>query len=198
MSFNGSSQRIFIPDYNALKLTHSMTIEAWIKSGPSALERGDILFRGDDHGGFDPYHLDVRNNGTLGAFMITSAADQSAMVTAPIVQHHWTHLAGTLDDATGAMRLYVNGVLAASTTTSIRPFADLDPTGSPGLGIGGLQSDNPFLNKTYFNGLIDEVRISDVALPPSSLLVPEPSLGLIGLVLVCMAGGHPTRRPRAG
>ena len=34
----------------------------------------------------------------------------------------FVHVAGTLDDATGWMRIYVNGVLAAQTQTSVRPF----------------------------------------------------------------------------
>jgi hypothetical protein len=195
MLFDGSSQRVFIPDYDALKLTHSMTLEAWINTNADPLERGDIIFRGDDHGGYDPYHLSVTNGGTRVAFMITDATNASMTVSAPVPMHQWVHVAGTLDDTTGLIKLYVNGALADINTTTIRPFADLDPTGAPGLGIGGLQSDNPFLNKTYFNGLIDEVRISDMALSPSEFLAPEPSsLAVIGIACI----GWLQRRRRVG
>jgi len=40
------------------------------------------------------------------------------------------------------------------------------------LGIGDVQSEN---YAEYFNGLIDEVHISDVALTPGGFLTPEPS-----------------------
>ena len=43
----------------------------------------------------------------------------------PLTFNRWYHIAATLDDATGAMRIYTNGVLAAETNTSIRPFAYL-------------------------------------------------------------------------
>ena len=55
------------------------------------------------------------------------------------------HLAGTLDDATGSLRLYVNGVLGGIDVTTIRPFGPLQSDQSPGVAIGGLQSGNPFL-----------------------------------------------------
>jgi hypothetical protein len=79
------------------------------------------------------------------------------------------------------MDLYINGVLAKSTVTLIRPLGPLDPAYSPGLGIGNLQSSNldPFYSQ-HFDGMIDEVRISDVALTPDQFLnVPEPSTFLL-------------------
>jgi hypothetical protein len=86
--------------------------------------------------------------------------------------NQWFHVAGTLDDATGNMKLYVNGNLVASTTTSIRPLGALDPAYSPGLSIG---CDDTGQYGEHFNGWLDEVRLSDVALDPSQFLVPEPS-----------------------
>ena len=93
--------------------------------------------------------------------------------------NQWSQVAGTLDAQTGAMNLYVNGSLVDSTVTSVRPLGPL--TGpNPGLGIGNTQST---VTTEYFNGLIDEVRISDVALTPDQFLnVPEPStIVLLGI-----------------
>ena len=184
ISFDGTSQRIFINDYPSLQLVHSMTLEAWIDTNTISAAEGVILFRGDDRGGLDPYKLEVINGGATAKFQITNASDQSASVSAPIVKNQWVHVAGTLDDATGSIKLYVNGALAASSTTTIRPLGTLDSSQTPGVAIGGLQSDNPALNKTYFNGLIDEVRISDTALTPSQFLVPEP----VALPLLAFGG----------
>ena len=66
------------------------------------------------------------------------------------------------------------------------PFGALDPTQNPGLGIGGLQSSNPNLGPEYFNGLIDEVRLSNTALRPDELLVPEPSIVVFALAAVSL------------
>jgi hypothetical protein len=80
--------------------------------------------------------------------------------------NQWIHVAGTLDDATGAMKLYINGNLVGLRETTVRPFALLDPLANPGLGIGNLNSSG----SEYFEGFIDEVRISDVALTPDQFL----------------------------
>lgn len=177
MSFDGN-QRIFVPDYPVLALTHSLTVEALINLSSTPYGKEDVVFRGDDRGGFDPYNLYVDNSGQTLGFLVTDAANNSAVLTTPVPTNQWIDVAGTLDDATGSLRLYVNGTLAAIAITPIRPFATLQGDLSPGLGIGGLQSGNPSLNLENFNGLIDEVRIADTALPPGQLLVPEPSLVL--------------------
>jgi hypothetical protein len=68
------------------------------------------------------------------------------------------------------MGIYINGQLEDSLTTSIRPYQILQGA-NPGISIGALPNGGE-----YFNGMIDDVRISDVALAPSQFLdVPEPS-----------------------
>jgi hypothetical protein len=91
-------------------------------------------------------------------------------LAATISLNRWTFVAGTLDNATGNMDLYVDGLLAASTNTALRSIGVL--TGSaPGLGIGNVQSAN---YSQYFEGQIDEVRISNVALAPDQFLDAAP------------------------
>ncbi len=97
---------------------------------------------------------------------------------------------GVLDDATGSMKLYVDGVEVAAATTAIRPLGALDPAWSPGLSIGNTVTGQYGL---VHNGWIDEVRISDSPLSPSEFLVPEPASA--GLVL--MGIGWMVRRRRS-
>lgn len=207
LSFNGTSQRVFVPDNAAFALTQSLTLEAYVnvRSVSDSWPRY-ILFRGDDRAGTDPYALDVYKDGngdTFLRFFVTGT--QKTIVAAPLPAYStWVHVAGTLDDASGKMSLFIDGELANSITTSERPFGPLLSDRRPGLGIGSLQSNvNPW---QYFDGLIDEVRISDTALSPSQFLnagpvpVPLPSaawmsgLGVGGLML-CSALRR-IRRPR--
>jgi hypothetical protein len=202
MSFNGTNQRIFIPDSSSLAITQSLTLEAYIKplsatsGGP--YEQEQIVFRGDDRGGYDPYQL-FKQNGNL-VFEVTDASNDSAEVTAPLPAiGQWMYVGGTLDDSTGNMDLYINDNLVASTTTSIRPYGTLESNENPGLGIGNVESST---YSEYFDGLIDEVRISNAALAPSQLLdaVPEPaSLGIFGgfIVLMYSSGRRPRRAQSA-
>ena len=165
LQFNGTSQRVTVPDNPKFVLTHSLTLEAFIKP-LAATDLGQIVFRGDDRPGNDAYWLYVQNNQVI--FDIENAAQQFAYVTAPLPGlNRWMEVAGTLDDATGAMRLYINGSQRAAAVTSIRPVGPMDPNSNPGIGIGNVASGN---YNEYFNGLIDEVRISDQALVPTQFL----------------------------
>jgi hypothetical protein len=168
-SFNGSNSGAKVADSSSLAFASSFTIEGWIKVNaiPSSGSAGEIMFRGDDRGGLDPYSLSVQADGTL-SFQVTPAADNGCTLATPIATGQWTHVAATLDDATGLMSLYVNGALAAQTTTDVRPFATLDPTQNPAVGIGN--SNDPASYNASFNGLIDELSVYSRALTPGEVL----------------------------
>jgi hypothetical protein len=190
LQFDGGQTRVFVPDAPALQLTHSITIEAFVKSQPMQPGTGplaSILFRGDNRPGQDPYLLYLSGGNQL-SFQIDDPADNYALVTAPIAFDEWTHVAGTLDDATGEMKLFVNRVLVASTITSLRPLALLDGSPEAGIGIG---SDQTGQYGFYLNGWLDEVRLSDTALTPAQFL-PEP-----GCLSILMLSACAMRRKRA-
>ena len=84
--------------------------------------------------------------------------------SAPMPLGEFVHVAGTLDDATGEMRLYLNSVLVSQTVISIRPFGDLDPASNPGVGIGSHGGYPTTPHRFLFNGLIDELKLYDNAL----------------------------------
>jgi len=119
LEFNGLNQRVFVPDDPQLRLTQSLTIEAFIYARP--LPPGeigaDILVRSDDRSGLDPYRLTLQFTGGL-LFQVMNASGQFAGITANVSFNEWHHVAGTLDDATGIMNLYIDGNLANSTTTT--------------------------------------------------------------------------------
>jgi hypothetical protein len=105
-------------------------------------------------------------------FQITDASNNTAQLQYTVPFDQWMHVAGPLDDATGQMKLYANGNVVASTTTSIRPLGALDPNYFPGVGMGG---DLNGQYGEYLNGWLDDVRVSNTALDPSQFLIPEPS-----------------------
>jgi len=167
LEFDGSSQWIEIADDPDFELTQSITIEACVKidtfpSSTNDLEQ--IFFRGDDRGGADPYYLALLNtdSGPMVRFVIDPANGDAAnflKVSVSGLAGQWLHLAGTLDDANGTMTIYLDGVVGETLTNGTRAGGAL--TGSnPGLAIGSVQVGG----SQYFDGLIDEVRLSDVAL----------------------------------
>lgn len=182
-----ADDRVSIPDYSALALTQSLTIEAYIRidaypTNPAALSQ--IVFRGDYLLGLDPYYLAIHSSGSA-RFEITNASNSAVSLFTPMALplHTLMHLAARLDNTTGAMSIFIDGALVAQTTTAIRPYAALSGP-NPGLGIGNL----PAGGDQAFSGAIDEVRISDVALAPADMLppVPAPATG-VALVLAVLA-----------
>jgi hypothetical protein len=164
-SFTGGSDRVFIADSPSLAITASLTLDAWVNAAstpPNGI--GDIIFRGDDRPFLDPYTL--RMVGSNVSFQVSDAAGNIASVEAPLLLNQFVHVAGTLDDATGVMTLYLNGAVAAQTTTTVRPYGTL--TGAnPGVSIGNLQSDTTL---EPFIGLIDEAQVFNRALGAAEVL----------------------------
>lgn len=192
MNFNGANTtRVSIADDPLFQLTGSMTLEMYINM--AALPRGshnaELLFRGDSRIGYDPYVMHI-TNGRL-QYLVSAADNSGAAVSTELPPlNQWVHIAGVLDDATGAMSLYMDGVLVDSKYTNIRAFAVLDPSLNAGVSIGGYPATD-YVGP--FNGMIDEVRISNVALSPDEFLnaapVPEPAtavvllMGVVGMVV---------------
>jgi hypothetical protein len=176
LEFDGVDDRVYVPDHPLFELTGSLTLEAFIRV--DSLPRGQInwaqiVFRGDERGGLDPYFLAIvnlpghPNHGKL-AFQVQDAENKPSAVysPSPVPLGKLLHVAGTLDDASGEQKLFIDGVEVASRTTATRPLGPLDASQIPGVGIGNVETALP----EFFNGLIDEVRISDVALAPDQFL----------------------------
>ena len=155
--FRGGWVGVQVPDKPAYALTHSLTIEGWIRPRGNGYT---VLCRGDHRPGLDPYALSTQANHDL-RFQITNENNESAMVDATVPFNEWTHVAAILDGDTGVMCLYTNGVLAAQTETTLRPLGELIPEMSPGIGIGNLNDGG---NNFPFVGDIDEIALYDRAL----------------------------------
>ncbi len=173
LEFDGSNDRVFVPDDPAFALTGSVTLEAFISVDPFVpkgwWDNRQIVMYGDDRGQLDPYYLSVQDADKRLVFHIEDESRNMARLLSPdpVPTDQMIHVAGTLDAATGEQKLYINGVVVASAVTGIRPFGALDPGRIPGIGIGNLQSDSW---QCYFEGIIADVRISDVALTPDQFI----------------------------
>jgi hypothetical protein len=174
--FNGLNSVVYNRDENRFKLTDGLTLSCWVKllSKPehSNSPGAQIVFRGDDRPGLDPYRLSV-TTGLQWQFGIEDEANRDCTITCPAVVGEWTHLCGTWDGASGKICLYVNGELVASRTTNIKPLKELDFNYHPGIAIGNVQY--PFGDSHYqpLNGLVAEVKIYDGALSKPDFVKPK-------------------------
>ncbi len=145
LSFNGTNQRVSVPNNAALGFTNNLTVEAWIK--PSSVS-GSRRVVSKNY-----YEVYIRPQGTGFAVTWRIRIGSTWRTVAPTTQYslnQWHHIAATYNGS--IMRLYVDGVQAGTRTQT----GNIDAaTGALTIGASGTSN--------YFTGKIDEVRISNIA-----------------------------------
>ena len=172
-SLDGVNDLVEVPDSPNLKISGSITIDAWI-SHDIGLESVAVIlskYESDSAGGGVAYLLALRDADTPDVFVrfvvyenkdgsVRRALDTEIGVVPTGV---FTHIAGTFDLATQEMKIYVNGT---STPATIIPgsttITSIFPSTSP-VRIGAFRTINSAV-VGYFPGLIDEVEIFDRSL----------------------------------
>jgi hypothetical protein len=172
--FNGTSSYISIPR----SITDNFTVAMWVKTTDTAGTAGAQwwsgkgLVDGEVGGGGADWGTAIVN----GKFVLgvgSAGGDTTIASSMNINDGTWHHVAATRNNASGAMAVYVDGVLRGSGT---------GPTGSrtfpPNLRIGSLQTGNNFLN-----GTLDDVRLYDRILTTNEIAaLIAPPAAPIGLV----------------
>lgn len=160
---NGTSQYVNVPDSNSLDFTQSWTIVAWVKPAQVHNDFRSIIEKSSSGGVNQPFVLYASIAGAgygcadgVPAVWVQVNAAQSLYVcdTTPLPIGVATFIAATYDSAAGQLKLYRNG--DAPIVTSVTGITE--PTALP-LYIGRSEFGE------YFDGVIDEVRLYNFALP---------------------------------
>lgn len=147
LNMDGSNDYVNLPKPNL----NAFTIEYWVKSSQTSLTgtqwySGNGIVDAEVGGVTTDFGTSMLNNKL--AFGIGNP-DVTIQSTTSINTGNWVHVAATWDGSTGAMKLYINGVLEASGNggTGLRSAPSNIRVGSILTGIN------------YFSGTIDELRI---------------------------------------
>ena len=155
LSFDGVNDSVRIADANDLDLTTAMTLEAWVR--PTALGSWrTVLFK--EQASHMTYALYAATTSSRPSGQAYVGGERDARATAALPTNAWSHLATTYDGA--SLRLYVNGVLAATLPVSGPMAVSTGP-----LKIGG----NAIFGSEWYAGLIDDVRVYDRPLSPAEI-----------------------------
>ncbi len=153
LEFNGIDDYVDVPDSASLDITTAITVEAWVKAdtwdnyySSSTLNVCNILDKGE-HQTAQAYDL-YSYQGAL-HFRINKQSQGASSTGLPSIGV-WHHIAGTYDGID--IKLFVDGV-----QVGIRNQEGPVKTNTYPLYIG-----NGVDRQYYFNGLIDEVRISNL------------------------------------
>ena len=153
LDLDGSNDYVQVADDNALDISSSITVSAWIYPTNIANKDGIISKR-----------TSTENSGDW-AFRLTSAAKLKLLIwdgdanngstssTNAISTNTWTHIAFTHDNSTNTTKFYINGSLDATGTGLSKNLAGNNS--NVYIGWDGQQGDK------FFTGKIDEVRIWD-------------------------------------
>jgi len=173
--FNGSGGYVQVP----VSIRSNFTIAAWVKTVDSAgsplWTDGKGLVDGNVSGVVADFGVSlVSNRFGFGLGNTTTGTNITIISTNPINNGQWHHVAATRVSSSGAMRVYVDGLLEAGTNgpTGVRSAPSF-------LRLGGLQSGGGF-----FAGSLDDVRLYDTALNAAQIAAlaspnTAPTLGVI-------------------
>jgi len=189
LRFDGIDDFVEIPAAPSLQIAgNSLTVEAWVNF--SARPSEGMLYvvdsRDNEWRGFG---LNV--NTDLVQFWVAGANGPNPIgYSATLEVNEWHYVVGVYDGSQA--RVYVDGVEIGS-----RSFSGAIPPSLGPLYIGRRWS--PLVSYEYFNGMIDEVRISDHALSASDIqahyksmtvIVPTPLALYGGMGLLVSVGMH--------
>ncbi len=165
LSLNGTSSYMSLPYSGALDISGPITVEAWIKLSSVNGNYQDIVCRETwgQAGSGGGYEFAITNAGKL-RFDLYQSHNQytTAIGSTTVTTNVWHHVAGVFDG--NQIRVYLDGQLDGSLST----------TNGPASGTSPLNIGKSTYTSYYFGGLIDEVRISAVALYSSNF---APGLG---------------------
>ena len=170
LKMDGVDDTVTVAADPSLALARQATVELWFKVDSLAFASGDwmpLVYKGDADTPFVERNYSLWLN-KAGYLHFTSANGRPGRhrrsATGSIVAGQWYHVAGVMNRDTGQMTLYINGVQVAGMV------------GSGNASIGTSADDTLLIGGTYeagftpYKGLIDEVRIWNVARNASDIL----------------------------
>jgi hypothetical protein len=156
--FDGETTRVVIPSSDSLNVPEQVTVEAWIFPKELHDDINAVAQKWGDLSNRRQYQIGVIDpDGTARFYVSHTGTDHQRPIGEGVSANEWTHIAGTFDGE--VIRVFINGVFSA----------ELDSPGGLNQSdidffIGGYGPDEEYTLNRHFNGIIDEVRVSDVAL----------------------------------
>ena len=152
--FNPENGTVIVPDSTALRLSHRLTIAAWIKTRNTEKDQA-IVSKVGGVSGNNGYQFVLSGTTLIGQFNSPGEGWPSARITSGdlIMPGVWYHVAWTYDQS--KMVLYLNGDVVATKLIGPKTIA----ASSSDLRLSGDDNEH-----VYFDGLIDEVSLYDRAL----------------------------------
>jgi len=167
LDYDGSNDYVEVPDSASLDITDKITIDAWIRPTAFSNQYPGIVCKWD-WSGTNPqrsYSLYLTGYNKVW-FMLSNDAlwhDEYSLQSSTVLSTDtWYYIAGVYNGS--VMKLYINGVKDAEKNAILTIYS-----GTAKLSIGSSMTDGSVATDETFNGIIDEVRISNVSRSASEI-----------------------------
>ena len=155
LRFDGTNDRVRVPDAASLRLAGSLTLEAWVRRGSTGTT-DCILSKGDT--GSRNYAMMFDAASRLEFTWETADGTRHGTTSlASLIDSNWHHVACVYDRDAGESRIYFDGTLDRRVSDAGIPVA----TSSEPLYLGVRRVGGSFTS--YFHGTMDLVRVSNWA-----------------------------------
>ena len=166
LSLDGVDDYVSVPHSTGLNITGAITVEAWVKYTSNGNYQNIVAKECYGTTGCGGYALQITNAGKL-RFVIYLGGSSFETVSGAttITQGEWHHVAGVFDGT--QRRVYLDGEQDGSVSDTSAPVS-----GTANLAIGRRSG----VSQYYFDGLVDEVRVSAAALYTTTSFTEERDL----------------------
>jgi len=162
LSLDGSNDYIEVASVTQYKYTGGdFSASIWLNPDSGESDGGLVLSKPWNGGGQYNWTLSYNSNQTL-TLGLVGATSWSTATTTTVAKSAWSHVSFSIDGATKAVNIYINGVLAKSATYDISSWTPVSGDASIPLAIGTLYPyGEGWAGNTGFSfkGLIDEVKV---------------------------------------
>ncbi|MFA5432209.1 MAG: LamG-like jellyroll fold domain-containing protein [Candidatus Paceibacterota bacterium] len=156
LSFDGSDDYVNIVSSSNLKIADTLTMSAWIRSDVIPSSAWQCVF-GKRTASWYGYMLTLQTNGKVGAY-VANGSEYQVYSDSSIIPNTWYYIVGTYNG--NNLKLYINGI--SQLDIKVASLNGSSNTNDMTIGVdpaGGNQ----------FDGLIDEVRLYNAAIPTSQI-----------------------------
>lgn len=164
---DGGNDVALFPDPGALNFGpgKKFSFEAWVKIPSSGFDSGGAVVAKGTGGGGEQFACDLAG-GNYRFFVWNGGSPNTSFVAQSNVAPNdtWQHLAGIFDQSQGLMKLYVNGIQAASTTP---PATLLSSTHE--VSVGARKNSGSSAYDLNLLGKVDEVALYNRALSAAEI-----------------------------
>ena len=161
LSFNGSTSYVDLGNAADLRITGSMTWNAWIFATANPVDDGQIISKSTGAGWQVKTSPDTGPH-TFGVAVSATGTSLTQRYSTTVRQlNTWYHVAGVYNAPARTLDIYVNGVLDNGVLVGTVPASQFDAAVNVNIGRRG--------GGFYFQGTIDEVRVYDRALSQAEI-----------------------------